>query len=78
MVQDCPSAAQVIGVLELVYKTYHYSPKSRRELYELWAELDVAVYLQFIVAYWLMIMKTYSVTDQKREMKILPSYFVNQ
>ena len=42
IVQDCP-AAQMIGVLELVYKTYHYSPKSRRELYELGVELDVAV-----------------------------------
>ena len=43
MVQKCPPAAQVIGALELVYETYHYSPKSRRELYELGAELDVAV-----------------------------------
>ena len=43
MVKNCPPAAQVIDVLELVYKTYHYSPKSQRELYELGAELDVAV-----------------------------------
>ena len=43
MVQNCTPAAQVIDILEHVSRTYHYSPKNQHKLYELGAELDVAV-----------------------------------
>lgn len=37
---DC---ASVMDILHLVYKTYHYSPKSRRELKNIGEQLGVAV-----------------------------------
>ena len=43
MLKDCREADQVIEVLHWIYKTYHYSPKSRRELKTLATELGVNI-----------------------------------
>lgn len=43
MIKKNDKAAKVMEVLHLIYKTYHYSPKSRRELKSIGNELDVRV-----------------------------------
>ena len=41
--KDSPWIGKVYDLLHLVWKTYHYSPKSRRELKNLGIELGVSV-----------------------------------
>jgi hypothetical protein len=43
MLKRCKEAENVIDVLHLIYKTYHYSPKSRRELKVLGEQLGVSI-----------------------------------
>ena len=37
--KQAKTAATVLDIMELIYKTYHYSPKSRRELKNIPTEL---------------------------------------
>lgn len=43
MLKKSPQADLVLEKLHLIYKTYHYSPKSRRELKALAEDLQVSV-----------------------------------
>ena len=43
MQRDCHLVTQVYDVLQLVWKTYHYSPKSKRELKTLGSQLGIDV-----------------------------------
>ena len=43
MQRDCQLVNKVYEILHLVWKTYHYSPKSKRELKALGTELGIDV-----------------------------------
>lgn len=43
MMKSVPKAADVMDIMHLIYKTYHYSPKSKRVLKKLGEELGINV-----------------------------------